>query len=72
MPEPKPRIRAAIAFARNFAAGIVENAEPIWQQCATTLTDAEMEIVNQELERIAKRLEASINQDALAQAISEK
>jgi len=56
------------APARNFAFGLLTNAESIFQQAGTTLTDAEMEIVHLELQRISVRINASVNLDALAQA----
>ncbi|MDG1580952.1 hypothetical protein [Pseudomonas sp. GOM6] len=68
MAATKPRVRVAVAFARNFASGLLSNAESIFQQAGTTLTDAEMEIVHLELQRISQRINASVNQDALAQA----
>lgn len=62
----KPRVRVAIAFARNFAAGLVQNCEPGFQQDTTNLTEEEMQIVNEEIERIYKRIEAMVNGDDLA------
>jgi hypothetical protein len=64
----KPRVRVAIAFARSFASGLVQNAEPTFQQEGTTLTDDEIKIVEEEILRIHKRLEASIDQEMLALA----
>lgn len=61
-------MRVAIAFARSFASGLVQNAEACWQQEGTTLTDAEIDIVKKELERIHQRIEASINPEMLAKA----
>lgn len=65
MPSPKVRNRVAIAFARNFAAGLVQNCEPTFQQDTTNLSDEEMEVVEQEIERIAKRIQAMVNDDDL-------
>jgi hypothetical protein len=62
----KPRVRAAIAYARNFAAGLIDNAEPGWIQHQTNLTEEEADIVTQELQRIKERLEKTINQAELA------
>lgn len=71
MANAKPRVRVAIAFARNFASGLVQNAEPLWQQEGTTLTDEEIVIVEEELLRIAKKLEESVNQELLAKVRTE-
>lgn len=62
----KPRIRVAVAFARSFAAGLVQNCEPGFQQDTTNLTDEEMDIVNKEIERLYERLQAMVNEDDLA------
>lgn len=71
MAAAKPKVRVAVAFARNFASGLLSNAESIFQQAGTTLTDAEMEIVHLELQRISERINASVNQDALILATHE-
>lgn len=63
---PKIRKRLAIAVARNFAAGLVENAE-----CAllktTGLTEDELGEMQSEMYRIAQRIEATVNFDLLEQ-----
>lgn len=61
MAKPRVRNRVAIAFARNFAAGLVQNCEPGFQQDGTNLTDAEMDVVQAEIDRIFERLQASVN-----------
>jgi hypothetical protein len=66
MSSDKPRVRAAIAYARNFAAGLIDNAEPGWIQDQTNLTEEEGDIVTQELQRIKERLEKTINREELA------
>ncbi len=66
----KTRKRAAIAFARNFAAGVLENAE-IEHQQGTTLTEDEMAIASEELQRIADRLHAAVNVTALEECSRE-
>jgi hypothetical protein len=66
MSTEKPRVRAAIAYARNFAAGLIDNAEPGWIQNQTNLMEEEADIVTQELQRIKERLEKTINQAELA------
>ncbi|AGN82406.1 MULTISPECIES: hypothetical protein [Pseudomonas] len=68
MAAEKPRVRVAIAFAPNFASGLLQNTEASHQQPGTTLTEAEITIVQEELERISQRLQATVNQDALALA----
>jgi hypothetical protein len=65
MSTEKPRVRAAIAYARNFAAGLIDNAEPGWIQDQTNLTEEEGDIVTEELQRIKERLEKTINQAEL-------
>lgn len=56
---PKPRKQLAIAFARNFAAGLIQNAEVHWQQ-GSGLSEEELDLADQELAIIAKKIEASI------------
>ena len=63
---PMIRHRLAIAFARNFAAGLVENAECAWHD-GVGLSDDELQVAQKELTRIAARIEATINQKVLAQ-----
>lgn len=63
---PKIRNRLAIAFARHFAAGLVENAECAWQD-GIGLSDDELQLAQLELSRIAARIEATINQKILAE-----
>lgn len=64
---PRIRKRVAMAVARNFAVGLLENA-----QCsllvATGLTDDELIEMQSELQRIAERIESTVNYDLLAQA----
>ncbi len=62
------RWRLAVAFARNFASGLIQKAEPGWQQDGTNLTNEEMDIVKEEMERIHLRIEASVKLDMLARA----
>lgn len=71
MSASKPRKRAAIAFARNFVVGIVDNLEPGWIQHQTNLTEEEMDLVTAELEKIKSRLESTVNQDELAKIDNE-
>lgn len=63
---PPIRHRLAIAFARNFAAGLVENVECAWQDGAG-LSDDELSVAQEELTRIAARIKATINQKILAE-----
>lgn len=69
MSESKPRRRVAIAYARSFAAALVQNAEVAFQQSITNLTDDEMLEVEEEMQRIFQRIKATINQDDLAKAV---
>jgi hypothetical protein len=71
MSTSKPRKKAAIAFARNFVVGIVDNLEPSWIQHQTNLTDEEMTLVHAELAQIKLRLEATVNQAELAKVNNE-
>lgn len=63
---PKVRTRLAIAFARNFAAGVVANVECGWQD-GVGLSDDELQVAQQEMTRIAARIVATINQSVLAE-----
>lgn len=65
----RPRRRVAIAFARNFASGLLQNTEVWFQQEQTTLTDEEIIIAGDELTRLHQRIEATINQEMLALAL---
>lgn len=60
-----PRVRVAIAFARNFAAGLVQNAEIGFQQHLTNFSEEEMEVANAEMARIYERLQKTVNEDDL-------
>lgn len=61
----KIRKRLAIAFARNFAAGLVQNAECGWFE-GVGLTEDELSEAQAEMARIAARIEATVNAEALA------
>lgn len=63
---PKIRKRLAIAVARNFAAGLVANAECGLLE-SLDFTESEFAEMQAEMSRIAERIEATINQDVLAQ-----
>jgi len=60
---PKIRKRLAVAFARSFAAGLVENAEVELQN--VDLTEDEFKIAHEELLKISKRIEATVNAELL-------
>ncbi|WP_341744605.1 hypothetical protein [Azonexus hydrophilus] len=47
-------------WARSFAAGLVENAEPAWQQEQSGLTDEELAIAQNELQKIAAKIQATV------------
>jgi len=56
------RKRLARAFARSFAAGIIENTETGWQE-DTGLTEEELEEANKEMLRIAERIKKDYKLD---------
>ena len=59
------RKRLAIAFARNFAAGLVDNAECAWQ-AGVGLTADELQVAQEEMTKIAARIQATVNSELLA------
>lgn len=67
-PPAKPRARVAVAYARSFAAGLIQDAKGGFLKEGTCLTDEEEKLVVQELERIQSRIEATINHDLVAKA----
>ncbi len=60
----KIRKRLAVAVARNFAAGLLQNAECALLE-STGLTDEELGEMQAEMSRIAQRIEATINFEVL-------
>lgn len=60
---PKIRKRLAVAFARSFASGLIQNAEVELQN--VDLSEEEFEVAHKELLNIAKRIEASVNTELL-------
>ena len=63
---PKIRKQLAIAFARNYAAGLVENSECGFLE-GIGLTDDELAVAQEEMSRIANRIDATVNVKVLAQ-----
>ena len=61
----KIRKRLAIAFARSFAAGLVENAEVELQE--VDLSENEFAVAHEELLKISRQIEATVNADLLAE-----
>lgn len=62
----KIRKRLAIAAARNFAAGLVQNVE-VGLLDSLGFSDEEFTEMHAEMKRIAARIEATINQEVLAE-----
>lgn len=62
---PKIRKSLAIAFARSFAAGLIENSEVELQE--VKLSEEELEVAHKELLKIAKKIEQTINYNLLDQ-----
>lgn len=60
------RKRLAIAFARNYAAGLLENSECGFLE-GIGLTDDELGVAQEEMTRIANRIQATVNNKVLAQ-----
>ncbi|MBS4018919.1 MAG: hypothetical protein KGZ68_11845 [Dechloromonas sp.] len=52
--------RSLAEILRRFAAGLVENAEPAWQQEQSGLTDEELVIAQDELQKIAAKIQATV------------
>ena len=63
---PKIRKRLAIALARNFASGLIESSEVLMQE-GTGLTGEELAEAQNEIMRIAKRIDATVNRDLLSE-----
>lgn len=61
---PKTRKRMARNWAKNFAAGLLQNAEPQFQE-GTGLTEEEIDVAQQELYRLAERIQSMVKNDLL-------
>ncbi|MDH0342120.1 hypothetical protein [Chromobacterium haemolyticum] len=62
------RKRVAIHWARNFAAGMLQNAEPIWIGADAGLTAEEIMVAEEELKRLAAKIQATVNDALLPKA----
>ena len=60
----KVRKRTARNWARNFAAGLLENQEVMLREYEG-LSDEELEIAQEELIKIAEKLKSQVNPDLL-------